>query len=57
MNRMLKAHTAVLVTAVLLFGCSSTPETQRDPYNDADSQRSRASEAQRELSSDTNKQE
>ena len=48
---------AMVMTAVLITGCSSTPEPQVDPYNDVDSQRSRASEAQRELSSETNRQE
>ena len=43
----------LLVLAVLSFtGCASDP-APNDPYNDADSQRSRADKAQDELYRDT----
>lgn len=43
----------LLVLAALAFtGCASDP-APNDPYNDADSQRSRADKAQDELSRDT----
>lgn len=43
----------LLLTALLITGCSSEPIATDDPYNQADSQRSRAKQAQDELSSDT----
>ena len=43
----------LIVLAILAFtGCASDP-APNDPYNDADSQRSRADKAQDELSRDT----
>jgi PBP1b-binding outer membrane lipoprotein LpoB len=43
----------LLVLAALVFtGCASDP-VANDPYNDADSQRSRADKAQDELSNET----
>jgi hypothetical protein len=42
----------LLLITVTITGCSSTTET-RDPYNPADDQRSRAGQAQDELSSET----
>lgn len=39
----------LLLTALMLAGCSSTPAPQNDPYNDPDSQRSRADKAQDEM--------
>ena len=47
-----KTKAVLFLTALLLAGCSSTPEAQ-DPYNPADEQRSRASKAQGELSTET----
>ena len=45
--------TTLLVLAALTFsGCASDP-APNDPYNDADSQRSRADKAQGELSNET----
>jgi PBP1b-binding outer membrane lipoprotein LpoB len=41
-----------LFLALLIAGCSSAPEAH-DPYNPADEQRSRASQAQDELSTET----
>jgi PBP1b-binding outer membrane lipoprotein LpoB len=42
----------LILLSLLIAGCSSDPEA-RDPYNSADEQRSRASEAQDELSRET----
>ena len=41
-----KTNIALLLTALSIAGCVSSPEPQADPYNDADSQRSRAGQAQ-----------
>jgi PBP1b-binding outer membrane lipoprotein LpoB len=50
----IKSITTVLLTAFLVIGCaSSPPEPTREPYNDADSQRSRSDQAQREMSKET----
>jgi len=53
MNLVIKTNIVVLLAALSITGCSSTPEPQEDPYNQADSQRSRAKQAQDELSSET----
>ncbi len=46
----------LMLTTLLMIGCASDPAPQkRDPYNDADSQRSRANQSQDELSRDTSK--
>ena len=52
MNPVVKTNIILLLTALSLAGCASSPEPQTDPYNDADSQRSRAGQAQGELSSE-----
>lgn len=49
----LKMTTVFLLTALFIAGCSSSPEVQKDPYGDADSQRSRAEQTQDELSKET----
>jgi len=51
------ASTAVVIilTALSITACSNSPEAKRDPYNDADSQRTRAQQTQDELSSETSK--
>lgn len=54
MNTGLKISIALLLTALTIAGCASS-EAKRDPYNDADSQRDRARQAQDELSRDTAK--
>jgi hypothetical protein len=41
-----------MLTALFLAGCSSTPPPQKDPYNQADAQKSNAKQAQDELSSE-----
>ena len=56
MSRIIKTNIVLLLTALLITGCSSTPEPQQDPYNQADSQRSRAQQAQDELSSETSRE-
>jgi outer membrane biogenesis lipoprotein LolB len=53
MNNAIKTRFVLLLTTVLMAACSSTPEPQHDPYNPADSQRSRAQQAQDELSTET----
>lgn len=58
MNPSIKINAVLLLTTLSIAGCSSTesqPEPQRDPYNQADSQRSRATQAQDDLSSETSR--
>jgi PBP1b-binding outer membrane lipoprotein LpoB len=45
----------IILAALSISSCSSAPEAKRDPYNDADSQRTRAQQTQDELSSETSK--
>lgn len=45
----------LLLTALTIAGCATAPETKRDPYSDADSQRERSKQAQDELTRDTAK--
>jgi len=52
MNPMVKTGLITVLIALFAAGCSGTPEVQNDPYNEADSQRSRAKQAQDELSSE-----
>ncbi len=56
MSLVVKTNIVLLLTALFLAGCSSTPEPQEDPYNQADSQRSRAKQTQDELSSETSRE-
>lgn len=53
MNFNLTPIIVLLLTILAIAGCSSTPEIKDDPYNSADDQRSRAKQAQDELSSET----
>ena len=55
MKHAIKSVAILLLTALSIVSCSSTPAPQNDPYNDADSQRSRAGQAQDEMSRDTSK--
>ena len=55
MKSVVKTNIILLLTAMLLAGCSSDPVPQKDPYNDADSQRSRAEDTQDELSGETSR--
>jgi PBP1b-binding outer membrane lipoprotein LpoB len=55
MNLVVKTNIVILLMALFIAGCSSAPELQQDPYNQADSQRSKAKQAQDELSSETRK--
>jgi hypothetical protein len=48
----IKTGIVFLLAALLITGCSSNPPPQEDPYNQSDSQRSRAKQAQDELSSE-----
>ena len=46
----------LLMTASLITACASEPpQVAKDPYNDADSQRTRAKQAQDEMTRDTDK--
>jgi len=51
----IKTIIVILLTALFIAGCSSSPEVKKDPYGDADSQRSRAKQTQDELTRDTSK--
>lgn len=57
MNRIVKTNIVllptILFTTLLLASCASDPIPADDPYNQADSQRSRAKQTQDELSSET----
>ena len=53
MNRTVKTNIVLLLSALFITGCSSEPIAADDPYNQADSQRSRAKQTQDELSSET----
>lgn len=59
MNHVVKTNIVLLLTALSLSlsitGCSSGPLPKEDPYNQDDSQRSRAKQAQDELSRETEK--
>jgi len=59
MNRVVKINIVLLLTALSLSlpiaGCSSDPQPKEDPYNQDDSQRSRAKQTQDELSRETAK--
>ncbi len=57
MKSSIKANIVILLTALFVAGCSSTPPPQKDPYNQADSQKSDAKQAQDELSSEIDKRE
>jgi len=48
-----KTIMVLVLSALFMTGCSSTPAPKKDPYNDADSQRTRSDKAQGELSSET----
>jgi PBP1b-binding outer membrane lipoprotein LpoB len=55
MKSSIKANIVLLLTALFIAGCSSAPPPQKDPYNQADSQKSDAKQAQDELSSEIDK--
>lgn len=55
MKSIIKTSIVLSLAALSIAGCSSEPVVQNDPYNDADSQRSRAKQTQDELSRDTSK--
>ena len=56
MSATIKSIIVLFITALLITGCASSPEpVKHDPYNDADSQRSRAKQTQDELSRETSK--
>ncbi len=56
MHRTIQSTFILLLTAFLIIGCASDPApAKRDPFNDADSQRSRASQSQGEMSRNTSK--
>ena len=53
MNHAVKTGIVLLLTVMFTAGCSSNPPPQDDTFNQSDSQRSRAQQAQDELSSET----
>ncbi len=53
MNTAIKTSIVLLITALSISSCSSTPEVKKDPGNSAQSQRSNAEQAQDELSRET----
>jgi len=58
MSPVVKVNIVLLLTALSITGCASAPvpEPEKyDPYNTADSQRTRAKQTQDELSGDTAK--
>lgn len=55
MNPVVKTNIVLLLTALFITGCSSTPEPREDQGNSADEQRSRATQTQDELSRETSK--
>jgi len=55
MKTAVKFITVLLLTILSIAACSSAPAPKRDPYNDADSQRSRAGQTQGEMSRDTSR--
>ena len=55
MKPVIKTTIVLFLNTLFLAGCSSDPVPQDDPYNDADSQRSRAKQTQDELSRDTSR--
>jgi len=55
MNLVVNATIVLLLTVLCIAGCSSSPPPQQDPYNQSDSQKSNAQQAQDELSSEIDK--
>ena len=55
MKPVVNSAIVIIVAALSISSCSDAPEVKRDPYNDADSQRTRAQQTQDELSSETSK--
>ena len=55
MKPVVSSAIVIIVAALSISSCSDSPEVKRDPYNDADSQRTRAQQTQDELSSETSK--
>ena len=52
MNPIINTKIVLLLTVLSITGCATDPAPVNDPYNQADSQRSRAEQAQDELSSE-----
>ena len=57
MNFVVTPIVVLMLTVFAIAGCSSSPELPDDTYNSADEQRSRAKQAQDELSTETYKKE
>lgn len=53
MKSAIKTTIVLLLATLFIAGCASTSEPQKDPYNQEDSQRSRADKTQDELSRET----
>jgi len=56
MNPIVKTHIVILLTTLSIAGCSTSPEQQDDPWNSAESQKSKAKQAQDELTSEISKE-
>lgn len=56
MSPVVKTNIVLLLTALSIAGCSSSPAPQEDQGNSADEQRTRAKQAQDELSSETSRE-
>lgn len=55
MQTTIRSITILILTVLTIASCSSAPVQKRDPYNDADAQRSRAGQTQDEMSRDTSR--
>ena len=55
MKSVVRSAVVIILTALSIIACSNAPEAKRDPYNDADSQKTRAHQTQDELSSETSR--
>ena len=55
MKPVVKMNILLLLAAIVITGCASDPAPANDPYNDADSQRSRSDKAQDEMRRDSSR--
>lgn len=55
MKPVVTANIILLISALLITGCSSAPEPKKDPGNSVQSQKSNAKQAQDELSRETSR--
>lgn len=55
MNPIVKTTIVLLLTSLSIAGCSSSPEPKDDQWNSAETQKSKAKQAQDELASEIDK--